>query len=140
MINLLSEITELLLENKSIVLVGSSNSGKTYWIKNTLIPYLESQGKEVRYLEDGDAKITDSADIVICDETETLFDEDFLQDKNTEEYLNKVNRWYKNYSELPASTLFVVTRNESDQIENLLQNFNKADWDGRDVVVLRFKK
>ena len=45
----------------------------------------------------------------------------------------------KKYSQLPVSTLFVVTRNESDQIENLLQNFHKADWDNRDIAVFEFR-
>ena len=143
--NLLFKITENLLKQKYVVLVGSSDSGKTFWVKNTIIPYLEASGKKVEYLKDGSELPKESPDVVICDEVETLFDQEYLKGDNTEEYytdeyLDKVNGWYKNYAELPMSTLFVVTRNKPNQVENLLQNFHKADWDDRDIVVLKFEK
>ena len=79
MINLLSEITELLRKQEHCSCL-SFEFRQNLLDKNTLIPYLESQGKEVQYLEDGDAKITDSADIVIV-MRQKLFDEDFYKIK-----------------------------------------------------------
>jgi len=143
--DLLTKVSNILLQLKSVVLVGPTQSGKTHWIKNNLIPNLESMGKSVEYLKDGHEISKDLADIVICDEVETLFDKKYLQngDENyyTEEYLNTVrNKWYKNYSTLPASTLFVITRNEPSHINNLFQNFRRADWDNREIEILKFEK
>lgn len=143
--NLLRKITDVLSQHKSAVLVGATDSGKTYWIQHTLIPYLEFSGKKVEYLKHGSELPKGSPDIVICDEVETLSDKDYLQGENTEdyyteEYLNKVRGWYKNYSQMPASTLFVITRNKPHQVENLIQNFKKSDWDNREVVVIKFEK
>ncbi len=127
------------------MLVGPSDSGKTFWAKNTLIPYLETSGKKVEYLKDGSELPKELLNVVICDEVEILFDQEYLQGNSaekyyTDEYLNKVRGWYKSYSQLPMSTLFITTRNEPNQIDNLLQNFHKADWDNRDIVVLKFEK
>jgi ABC-type multidrug transport system ATPase subunit len=138
--NLLAEISNKLINHESVVLIGPSDAGKTYWAKNILIPYLESRGKKVCYLEDGDAPLNESAEIVICDEVETLFDEAYFQSKSTEpyyskEYLEKVHRWHKKHSALPNGTLFIITRNYVDQVENLFKNFHKADWDGRTISV-----
>jgi thymidylate synthase len=143
--DLLTKIANSLEQQKSVVLVGQTNSGKTYWIKNTLMPHLESIGKSVEYLKDGHEFLKGSPNIAVCDEVETLFDKKYLEngDENyyTEKYLDTVsNKWFKNYSSLPASTIFVITRNEMDQINNLLQNFKKADWDSRDIEVLKFEK
>ncbi|OGN31834.1 MAG: hypothetical protein A3J01_00750 [Candidatus Yanofskybacteria bacterium RIFCSPLOWO2_02_FULL_45_18] len=143
--NLLSKITENLLRQKSVVLVGSTDSGKTYWIQNTLIPHLESLNNKVEYLKDGSELSKGSPGVVICDEVETLFDKDYLQgsspeDYYTPEYLEKVRQWHENYARLPKSTLFVITRNKPDQIKNLLENFRKSDWDDREVVVFKFEK
>jgi|SRR3989344_136572 len=145
MTDLLSVISKNLARHKSIVLVGPTDSGKTYWVKNTLIPHLESAGRKVEYLSDGSSLPEGSPEIVICDEVETLFDQDYLRGDNpedyyTKEYLDKVKAWYGHYAQLPSATLFVITRNEPGQIENLIQNFHQADWDGREVTVLKFEK
>ena len=143
--NLLPLIAENLLQHRSVVLVGLTDAGKTYWIKNDLIPYLEAAGKSVAYLRDGSESPEEPADIVICDEAETLFDEESLQRGDamnyySGEYLGKVHRWHQNYASFPPATLFVITRNKADQIENLVRNFRHADWDGRDLVVFKFER
>jgi len=138
------KITDLLVQPKSVVLVGETNSGKTHWIKNTLIPHLRSLGKQVEYLRDGNELTKQSPDIVICDEAETLFDKKYLQNNKSDyyspEYLKKVQDWQKNYSKLPAATLFAITRNQPEQIANLVANFKQADWDNRPVIVFEFTK
>ena len=140
----LIEISENLINNESAVLIGPSDAGKTYWAQNTLIPYLKSLGKKVCYLKDGDAPLDESAEIVICDEVETFFDKDYLQSKSTkpyydQEYIEKVHGWHKKYSALPNGTLFIVTRNDVDEVENLVENFYKADWDKRNISVFAKK-
>lgn len=143
--NLTTRITDILSQGKSVVLVGPTGSGKTFWVQNTLIPHLESLGKKVEYLKNGATLPKWSPDIVICDEVETLFDRDYLEEKvsrdyYSDEYLKTISGWYKNYSRLPVSTLFVTTRNEPNWIKNLIANMHQADWDNRDITVLKFER
>lgn len=143
--NLLTKILDTLAQPKSVVLIGATDSGKTYWIQNTLLPHLEALGARAEYLKDGSKLPHESSTVVICDEVETLFDKDFLQAQSeeshyTQKYLNKIDGWYKNYSKLPIGTLFVITRNQPDEIENLLQNFKQADWDNREITVVKFER
>ena len=142
---LISDLVNKLVVNNTVALVGPTNSGKTYWVKNILIPHLESLGKKVEYLKDGDMLPEFQDSIVISDEAETMFDAKYLQgnkvdDYYAKEYLEKVDGWYKNYTKLPSSTLFIITRNSVDQIENLVKNFHTADWDGRNIFTIRFNK
>ena len=142
--NMLEKISSE-LRFRSVVLVGPTDSGKTYWVRNTLIPYLESSGQKVEYLKDGDQPLSGTPNVVVCDEVEVLFDEKYLQGNNpepyyTDEYLTKVHHWFANYSLLPQKTIFIVTRNQPDQIQNLVDNMRQADWDNRDVTVLKFEK
>jgi hypothetical protein len=123
------------LQSRSVVLVGPSDSGKTYWLQHSFIPYLESQGMTVAYLKDGDAAFSGSPDVVVCDEAETMFDE-----PATGKYLDKVRRWFAKYSLLPQRTVFVISRNTPKQIKNLIDNMHRADWDDRDIQVLEFKR
>ena len=142
--NLTIKIKNLLARNKSVVLVGPSDSGKTYWLKNVFIPQIKSVGMRAKYLENSGAPYKKSSGIVICDEVETLFDERYLQRGHKKpyyeaKYLEKVGKWFKRYSTLPPSTLFVITRNTKDQVKNLMSNFHRADWDNRQITILEFK-
>ena len=74
-----------------------------------------------------------------------MFDEKFLHDHAgdvenyySQEYFAKVRLWHGNYARMIPSTLFVITRNKPEDIDNLVQNFRTADWDGRELTVLRF--
>ena len=144
--DLLSKVAENLLQHRSVALVGMTNSGKTYWVRHELIPHLEKMGKTVVYLRDGSEVPQSSSDVVVCDEAETMFDEKFLHDHvgdvenyYSQEYFAKVRLWHHNYARLIPSTLFVITRNKPEDIDNLVQNFHNADWDNRDLVVLKFE-
>jgi hypothetical protein len=142
--DLLKEVINKLINHESVILVGPTDSGKTHWIENVLIPHLKLLGKTPQYLKDGDALPEVGSDIVICDEVETLFDEACLKDKSlkkyyNEEYLEKVRKWYENYAQLPKSTMYVITRNAQKQINNLVKNFHNADWDNRPISVIEFK-
>jgi len=129
--------------NISVVIVGPSNSGKTYWVQNILIPKLKKLGKSVQYSKDGFSK-TNSADIAIFDEAETLSDLTQLQRNHPEErpyysekYLKDVADWYNEYSNHVEPSVYVISRKEKD-MQFLLDNFNKSDWDNRDLKVYRF--
>lgn len=80
MSNLVSKIAEALLRNKCVAIVAPSNSGKTYWVKHELIPFLE-QYKKVVIFESGEVIRNEQADIFIFDEAETLIDRHFFRRK-----------------------------------------------------------
>ncbi|MDP1718945.1 MAG: hypothetical protein Q8L24_00780 [bacterium] len=146
MTDLVSKISELLLRNKSALLVGPSDSGKTYWVENELIPSLKQNHKVVLF-KDAEAIQNKQGDIFIFDEAETLFDQSFLEELHPDkrpyysiEYLDRVRGWYKLYAQFSGATLFVISRNNSAEVDNLVQNFKRADWDDRVIVTFKFEK
>lgn len=144
--DLSKQITDLLSQNKSIVLVGPTNSGKSYWVEHTLIPELE-KGKKIAYFkETTDIKETD-ADIYIFDEAETLFDKEFLEERHPEEnpyytpaYLEKVKSWHEMYKKFGKPSLYIITRNSEEELDHLVQNFTHTDWDNRGILTIRFER
>jgi hypothetical protein len=146
MVDLLSKIAELLLQNKSTVLIGSSDSGKTYWVEHELIPFLR-QNKKVIFFKNGEAIQNTQGDIFIFDEAETLFDEHFLANRHSDEhpyydlkYLEKVRGWHKRYAQFPEASLFIISRDTKEEVDYLVENFKKADWDNRGIIAFKFEK
>lgn len=144
--NLLTKITNILLKQKSVVLVGQTQAGKSHWVEHELIPNLEKDKKVVYFKEATDIK-PNNADIFIFDEAETLFDKEFLEEKHPEEnpyytlpYLEKVKSWHESYKKFDGPSLYVMTRNSEQDINNLVQNFTCADWDNREVLTIKFSR
>jgi hypothetical protein len=143
---LTTQISDLLKQEKSVVLVGPIDSGKSYWVEHELIQELEKNKKVEYFKEARDIKETE-ADIFIFDEVETLFDRKFLEDRHPEEnpyylpsYLEKVKSWHENYKKLDKPSLYIITRNSEEEIDYLVQNFTRTDWDGREISVFGFEK
>jgi len=139
-----AKIIKEIKRGASIVIVGPSNSGKTFWIKNYLLPEILKFGKKINYFEDGFSKNLPSLDISIFDEVETFFDATMLQNKNpeekpyyTEKYIVNVKLWYELYKEHPEQSIYIISRQKSD-IPFLIKNFNKTDWYNRDIKVFEF--
>ncbi len=146
MTDLVSKISGLLSKGGCVVLVGLSNSGKTYWVEHKLVPYLEQNNKVVLF-KDGNAVQSAQGDIFIFDEAETLFDKSFLEDRHLDErpyyspkYLEQVRAWHKLYTQFIGATLFIISRNTNEEIDYLVRNFKRTDWDNRDIIILEFKK
>lgn len=139
-----TNIIEEIKKGRNIVILGPSGSGKTYWVKDYFIPKLQELGKKVNYFEDGFSKDLPSVDISIFDEAETLLDYSQLQNKYIEDkpyyskkYLEEVNFWHELYKKHPEQSVYIISRKKSD-INFLVENFNKTDWDNRDIKVFEF--
>lgn len=136
------EIIDQLIEGNSIAIIGPSDSGKTYWVKNTLIPQLECLGKSTSYSIDGFNP--PKADISIFDEVETFFDAKMLEEKYpkenpyyTESYIQKVQIWHVVYAEHLEPSVYIISRRNGD-VDFLVNNFKTTDWDNRNIKSFEF--
>ena len=148
--NPLNEIIQKTLSSKkSVLLIGPTDSGKTWYVKNELIPYLNNQSLSASYFENPDEFInsgndTNSVDACIFDEVETFEDKNLLTNKYgdgyySSEYVKKTTSWIKAFSFVKAPSVFIVTRNKRDEIDYLITNTHQLDW-GTDVICLEFKR
>jgi len=128
------------------LLVGPTDSGKTRYIKNTLIPFLREKKMRVIYFSDPDfiQELDNGADVFVVDEVETLLDQDFLvtcskdsEPYYSDEYLAKVKVWHDKLGELSAPSIFILTRNKQEEINNIVDKLKVMDW-GAKVKCLVF--
>lgn len=145
---LAENISLLLQQNKNVVLVGPSDSGKTWFVQHTLIPYLKKQGSNIIYYKNCDVLVDNNktADFVIVDEVELLQDYDFLQKlhpKDTpyyaSEYLVKVNKWQEKLTTLTIPGLFIVSR-ERGVIPYVLEHVHTLEWNNSPCKVIEFTR
>ena len=143
-----NNIYNLINRKKSVFLVGKSNSGKTYFIKNELIPFLKEKEMVVSYFSDGD-QITSlpQKGIAVIDEVETFQDKEFLEKNNTtkkpyhtKKYAKKVNSWFKKLKKVKIPTIYIITRNNKNEIEHFQKIIKTTDWDNRKVKVVVFTR
>lgn len=144
---LLHEIAETLKDGVSVLLVAPTDSGKTWFVKNELIPEMKKEGLAVGYLENPDAEMTSCCDFWVIDEVEILGDREFLEKLHPEEvpfyeekYLEEVKRWHGKMKEIKKPCVYVLTRNDEKAVENLMREDLKTEWDRREVKVVRFEK
>lgn len=118
-----------LLSDSNVLLVGKTDAGKTYFVQNSLIPFLQRKGKKVVYCENME-KISESPEdaIVILDEFEILEDREFLENRHpnerpyyTETYLKRVQEWLGKARNIRNPCIYLVTRNEPEEMEYLQQ-------------------
>jgi nicotinamide riboside kinase len=123
-------------QGKSVILVGPTGSGKSWFVHNKLIPFCESQSKTWEYV-DGypDKHIIGDTDVVIVDEFETFTDKDFLEKQHSEEvpyyendYIENISAWHQYLAGIEKSKLYILTRNEITDIDFVLRNVDKTDW------------
>ncbi len=146
--NLKNKIYNIVSNKESLFLVGASDAGKTFFIKNQLIPYLEKKGIVVTYFSNCDKiKKIPTKGLVIVDEVETFLDKEFLEKNNniekpyySESYINKVERWFKNLSNIKISSIYIVTRNNKKELSNFKKNIKKTDWSDKEVKVVLFHR
>lgn len=121
---------------KNIVLIGKTDSGKTHYVINDLITFLNQKRLKVIYFPNCDAliDIKNNVDVVIIDEVETLLDKKFLEQKTdngtyySSAYLEKVKKWHKKLENIKIPSIFVLTRNKEEEINNLVKNTKIIDW------------
>ena len=137
MSNLTEEIYKEIVDGKNILLVGPTDSGKTWYVKNTLMPFLQEKNQKILYCSDSDSipEGTRDFDILIIDEIETLLDQSFLEANSNDpepyyskEYLDKVENWHAKLKKLDVPGIFILTRNKPEEIKNLVDNYDELDW------------
>ncbi len=142
---MIQKIFHLISGSKNILLVGPSDSGKTFFIKNELIPFFKKQGKNITYFKNINKKIIlQKEEIVVLDEFEILDDQTFLEKLHPEEkpyysekYLNCVHKWIKKAKNIKNSCIYILTRNEKQAIENVkkIKTFSFKE----NVKIIEFK-
>lgn len=137
MSNLTRDIYKEISGKKNILLVGPTDSGKTWYVKNTLIPFLQEKNLKTLYCSDVDfipEQINDF-DVLIVDEIETLLDKSFLEAGSNDsepyyskEYLDKVENWHVKLEKIDIPGVFILTRNKPEEIKNIVDNYVELDW------------
>ncbi|MDO8507217.1 MAG: hypothetical protein Q7S53_01465 [bacterium] len=144
--DLLNILIEQLKEDKSIVLVGPTDLGKTHFVASQLLPALGKAGIDARMVKDCDEdfNILEGVDIAIFDEVETFIDREFLEKRHPEEipyytsmYAKKVLGWFDKLGKVEIPAVYIITRNEKEEVEYLVENMRLTDW-GRKVKTLSF--
>jgi len=144
---LAENISLLLQQNKNVLLVGPSDSGKTWFVEHTLMPLFKKQGKVVAFYRNCDVLENNiTADFVIVDEVELLQDYDFLQKLHpedtpyyTSEYLALVAKWQKKLTTLTIPGLFIVSR-ERVAIPYVLEKVHTLEWNNSPCKVIEFTR
>lgn len=130
------------------MLVGPTDSGKTWFIRNEVIPNLKKEGYKMQYIKDCDWDFSDltNIDFVFVDEVETLTDRAFLEKRHPEEvpyytdgYLETVKQWNEKLARIKTPAVFLIARNEDEEVDNLVKKMKVTDW-GTKVMTLRFSR
>jgi len=143
--DLTNNIYQAVSGGDNLLLVGPTDSGKTWYINNILIPFFREKKMRVVYFSNPDnISKNNKADIIIVDEVEVLIDQDKLEASSSghepyysEVYLNKVKAWHNKLQKLTAPSIFVLTRNNKKEISNIVDNVVTTDW-GAKVKCLAF--
>jgi len=115
--SILQKLTKGLLREENLALIGTSDSGKTHFVKRELIPELEKNGKKVAYFKDGSSITDQEADVYIFDE---------------------VKGWFWNYKKHDKSCLYIITRKNKEDVNYLENHLRWADWDDRKLEAFAF--
>lgn len=144
--DLKDRVFELLTTRKNVFLVGESDSGKTYFVTNELIPFLVGKRLEVHYFKNCD-EVTRMNGIAIVDEVESFQDIEFLEKAHPEEipyysdeYIKKVNRWFEKLKDLNEPAVFLISRPGWKEVENFARTIKISDWSEYPTEALIFKR
>ncbi|MBP8016444.1 GNAT family N-acetyltransferase [Candidatus Gracilibacteria bacterium] len=146
---LANEIYINLLKGHNILLAGKTDSGKTWFVKNILISYLQNNGIKTKYFEGCDKIITNNLNnkVTIVDEVEIFEDQKLLEKLYPEErpyyskeYLKRVKKWYSNLSKIKTQSIYIVTRNEFESLNNIKNNIKQVGFCVRSLYKIIFQK
>lgn len=151
---LAEEIRSIISEGDDVFLVGPTESGKSWFTVNELIPYLKENKLKVEYFPDELLSLREGkplstpnkkTDVIIFDEVETFLDKEFLGKRHPEEnpyyedsYIKNVNKTHENFKTINTRGIYIVTRNEKAEINNL-KSYHFSDW-GTDIQTIEFKR
>ena len=137
----MKKLTEIIFKelssHKNMLVIGCTDSGKTHYILNELIPFLGMKKINVIYFPNCNdlLNIPKDADVAIIDEVETLMDKNFLERQHPDdkpyysaEYLEKVKTWHFKLKNIKIPAVFILTRNRKEEIKYLIDNVKIMDW------------
>ncbi len=141
-------ILQKILNGRNILIVGKTNSGKSYFVKNKIIPLLGINSLRISYFEEcANLEINNQSDVYIVDEVEILFDKLFLENLHPEEkpyytkiYLDKVKIWQNKLSKIVKPVICIVTRNDKKELEYIFENYKKLEWNNLPVEIIKFER
>jgi len=150
-VDIKEKIFKRLSKKKSVFLVGPANSGKSRFAVNELLPFLEERGLHVFYAADCDhlfkTILQKKSEAVIIDEVETMHDKEFLELKNKSEkpyystaYLEKIKKWFDKLRKIKIPCVYIITRNNDEDVKNFIASVKTADWDCRTMESIEFGK
>lgn len=139
------EILQKIVDGKNIILIGKTNSGKSHFVKNKIIPLLEKNNFQVSYTEDCKSlQINAHCDVFIVDEVEILFDKKFLENSHpkerpyyTNDYIKKVTSWQNKLSKITKPIICIVTRNSKKEIDYIYEHYKSLEWNRLPVDVVK---
>jgi predicted AAA+ superfamily ATPase len=142
----LKQIITEIKEGKSVMIVGPTESGKTWFIENLLSGSLKNAGLDFVYLNGHNNPIkADECDVVIVDEFETFLDREFLERLHpedrpyyTDDYVARILEWQNKLKSIDVPMIFIITRNQKEEITNLVLNIHNTDW-GLPVKVFEYQ-
>lgn len=144
-----NKIYNALVSEQSVFLVGTTDSGKSWFIKNELLPFLHGRGLSVSYFSDCTnlSNVGGSKNGTIIEEVEVLQDRGFLEKNHpaeqpyyTNKYLEKVANWFQELAKIKTPCVYVITRNGQRDINNFMKTVKETDWDGRRVICIEFQR
>lgn len=147
-VKLTKQIGFLLQSGKNVFLIGPTNSGKSWFAANELVPYLNQQRMTTKYFEDCDSAVNGiaGADVVVVDEAESLQDKSYLEALHpnespyySSEYLAKVARWHKILAAINVPGVYLVSR-EKQAVPNFTEHVHTLDWNGKPAEVIEFTR
>ena len=134
---LTEKIYKELLSHNNVLIIGQTDSGKTHYVLNELIPFLRMKKLNIIYFSgcNDSLNIPNNTDVAIIDEVETLMDKDFLEQQYPDnkpyysaEYLEKVKSWHNKLKNIKIPSVFILTRNGKKEIKYLVENVKIMDW------------
>lgn len=140
-------ITTLIQQEKNIYIVGSTNSGKTYFAKHILLPTLQRYFPEAKYYPTCDALNIHTYVPAIIDEVEILEDAPLLQTLHpedhpfyTHDYMQTISQWTKELEKIQAPCIALITRNDKESQNYLKERIKICSWNGKAVSVFILHK
>ena len=144
-------IVTALKSGLSIILIGTPDSGKTWYIQNNLMPFLIDMGIPCTYYENPgaitNAEYLTPPTVAIIDEVESLLDKPQLESKYpterpnyTNTYISRVEREHQSLGKITTQCVYVISRKDRTDVDQLCTLMSNAEWTMREVTPISFNK
>lgn len=143
--NFAQQILQEIRHGNNVYVIGASNSGKTYFATQILLPMLQEMYTEAAYYSTCSHLPIHTIAPAIIDEVEIMEDYQFLQSLHPEEYpfysqeyLQKVSKWDTELKHIQTPSIALITRNDPESQIYLTKTIQTCSWNNYPVQILRF--